>query len=212
MTVKTDNHNPKAKLDLRRYFLRRYHADTPPRVLDCCQGSGLLWKSLRDEFEVESYWGLDLKPKKGRLKLASERVLAQKGWNQNVVDIDTYGFPWRHWAAMLPAVHQPTTVFLTIGQVHIAGSPLQETARKILGIGSLKIPNAIGANLNKLATNYLLTLPQLFGIIIAEAVEAVSDGNARYIGVHLVPAQNSAPQSLPARRHKSKAVKEPCHV
>jgi hypothetical protein len=94
--AKTDNHDPRAKLELRRYFLRKYHGDGLARVLDCCQGSGLLWGTLRQEFECESYWGLDLKRKPGRLSIDSSRVLAQPGWPQDVIDIDTYGSPWKH--------------------------------------------------------------------------------------------------------------------
>jgi ubiquinone/menaquinone biosynthesis C-methylase UbiE len=62
--TKTDNHSPRVKLDLRRYFLKRYHAAGEPiRVMDCCQGSGVLWGQLRKEFDVAGYWGLDIKPK-----------------------------------------------------------------------------------------------------------------------------------------------------
>lgn len=110
---KTDNHNPAAKLALRRYFLRKYHAGERFSVLDCCQGSGLLWGELRREFSDCDYWGVDLKPKSGRLKIDSVRILAQPGWTQNVIDIDTYGSPFKHWAAMLPNVTRPLTVFLT---------------------------------------------------------------------------------------------------
>lgn len=92
--TKTDNKDPSAKLELRRYFLRKYHAGEPIHVLDCCQATGFLWRTLRQEFPIASYWGLDLKPKKGRLQIDSTRVLEQNGWKQNVVDVDTYGSPW----------------------------------------------------------------------------------------------------------------------
>ena len=49
--TKTDNHSPGAKLLLRRHFLEKYHAAKPPRVLDCFQGSSLLWLRLGREFE-----------------------------------------------------------------------------------------------------------------------------------------------------------------
>lgn len=111
MSIKTDNKDPAAKLELRRHFLRTYHARGPVHVLDCCQATGFLWRTLRAEFAVTSYWGLDLKPKKGRLQLDSVRVLQQRGWNQNVVDVDTYGSPWKHWAALLPNITQPKMHF-----------------------------------------------------------------------------------------------------
>jgi hypothetical protein len=90
---KTDNHNPKAKLLLRRHFLDKYHADGNADVLDCCQAGGLLWKEIRKTHQIARYWGVDLKPKKGRLKIDSVRILQQSGWPQNVIDIDTYGEP-----------------------------------------------------------------------------------------------------------------------
>lgn len=68
MATKTDNHNPAAKLALRRHFLRKYHAVGEIRVIDCCQGSAKLWTQLRKEFEIKSYWGVDVKPKAGRLR------------------------------------------------------------------------------------------------------------------------------------------------
>lgn len=188
MAKKTDNANIGAKLDLRRYFLGKYHSGGAD-VLDCCQGSGKLWHTLREEFPVDRYWGIDVKPKKGRIRLESERLLAQRGWPQNVVDIDTYGSPWKHWLSMLPNVSQAITVFLTIGQVKISGSPLQRVVRSVLGIGNLPIPNAIGAKLNEFAASALLTSSYDYDILLAEAVEAVSGGNARYIGVRLEPAR-----------------------
>lgn len=193
--AKTDNHNPKAKLDLRRYFLHKYHRE-PPHVLDCCQGGGVMWRTIKREFPVASYWGVDLKPKKGRLKLDSVRILAQSCWPQNVVDIDTYGSPWKHWLAMLPNISKPTTVFLTIGQWQMG------TDRVILdrlGVGNLRIPPGIAVRLQDVALTYCLTAGCEYGINIIEAVEAVSDGNARYLGVHLEPAKNEATPSRERR-------------
>ncbi len=191
-TIKTDNHDPRAKLELRRHFLRKYHADDPPHVLDCCQGGGLLWQELRKEFPVASYWGVDVKPKKGRLKLDSVRILAQSGWPQNVVDIDTYGSPWKHWAAMLPNVARPLTAFLTIGQVQLGGCSLIKEAKEALELKDLRIPPAISAKLNQLAVPYLLAQSDWYGIIVTEALEAASSGNARYVGVRLEPRTKSA--------------------
>jgi len=57
MITKTDNGHLIAKLDLRRHFLRKYHAGDPANLLDCCQGSGVIWSHLRREFPVASYWG-----------------------------------------------------------------------------------------------------------------------------------------------------------
>jgi len=182
MAKKIDNSNLEAKLELRRHFLRKYHADDPPHVLDCCQGSGVLWEQLRKEFAVASYWGVDLKRRKGRLKLDSARILAQPGWPQTVVDVDTYGSPWKHWEAMLPNIQQPTTVFLTIGQWQMGTDRHILTA---LGLRGITIPPGIARKLHGLSVSYCLARTCVYDIIIVEAVEAVSTGNARYIGLRL---------------------------
>ena len=199
MAKKTDNHNPRAKLELRRYFIRKYHADKPPDVLDCCQGGGVLWKELRKEFPVASYWGLDLKPKKGRLKLDSVRVLQQPGWPQNVVDVDTYGSPWKHWEAVLPNITRPVTVFLTIGR----GGPnmIRLGREELLAMGMTitrvhQMSGAITHRLAIMAVNYCLARSWERGVIQVEAVEAVSDGNARYIGVHLRPQETATASAV----------------
>jgi len=185
MVTKTDNHDPAAKLELRRWFLREYHAVGPLDVLDCCQGSGHLWGQLRQEFQVDRYWGLDTKPKQGRLKLDSMRVLAQPGWTQNVIDIDTYGSPWKHWLALLPNLTQPTTVFLTIGQLRIGGGQVDRIALESVGIGGLKLPQSLGTKLHDFAVRYCLTRCYDYGLITVSAMESVSDGNARYVGIRL---------------------------
>ena len=191
MAKKTDNHNPEAKLKLRRHFLKKYHADGTATVFDCCQGGGVMWDAIRRTHPVASYWGVDVKPKKGRLKIDSVRVL-QQGVSQNVIDIDTYGSPWKHWMAMLPKVTKPVTVFLTIGQISICGSPLSNESRAVLGIGNLHIPPAIGLKLNELAVEHCLYQGNLC-CKITEAVEVSSTGNARYIGVRLEPKENRPP-------------------
>ena len=190
MGTKTDNSNLAGKLELRRYFLRKYHADEAPRVLDCCQGEGIVWRELGSEFALGSYWGVDLKRRKGRLQLDSVRILQQPGWPQNVIDIDTYGSPWKHWEALLPNLRRPATVFLTIGLVRIGGGgPLDKCAVWALRLGRLPIPPGISGRLHPLAMNYMLTRTRDYGIRLVEAVEAVSTGNARYVGVRLEPGR-----------------------
>lgn len=209
---KTDNHDPTAKLELRRYFLEKYHSAEPPHVLDCCQGSGLLWEQLRKEFPVASYWGLDVKRKKGRLKIDSVRVLQQAGWPQNIIDVDTYGSPWKHWRALLLNGQFPLTVFLTIGSVILAqggGRSLSKVEAEAIGLGSLKLPQGFGPRLGIIATDYLLSSPYKAGINIVEAVEAVSHGNARYIGVRLEKATDGV--GAPPVQH-TQVIKELEHV
>lgn len=198
MAKKTDNHNPKAKLDLRRHFLRKFHADAPPRVLDCCQGSGLLWRTLREEFEVASYWGLDLKPQKGRLKLDSVRVLAQPGWDQNVVDVDTYGSPWGHWEALLPNVRLPATVFLTIGTKNTMER--RATRYELAALGCLiDIPIGIEMKLSKITVRYCLAKAWDHAKI-SEVIEAERGPAACYVGVRL-EKKCPAGATTPTGRH-----------
>lgn len=187
--VKIDNHNAHAKLELRRYFLRKYPG--PHHVLDCCQGEAVLWNRLREEFAIDSYWGVDLKRKKGRLKIDSTRILAQPGWIQNVIDIDTYGSPWKHWQAMLPNVSRPTTVFLTIGK-----GRQQETIMCNVLLGCLGITSEFAKALPK-----CLKSEHIFGDIGVHAmlgqatsdeiIEAKHAGFARYIGLRLTKCSDN---------------------
>lgn len=186
MAKKTDNHNLATKLDLRRYFLRKYHSHIAPRVFDCCQGSGKIWGELSKDQPLGSYWGVDLKPKKGRIKIDSERVLAQPGWAFDVIDVDAYGSPWNHWAAILNHMTEDVTVFLTVGLVRIGGGGKLSTIQKqVLGITGLKVPESICGKLHELSAKYLLAKTEEHGITIQECIEAFPSANARYIGVRL---------------------------
>ena len=180
----TDNSNLAAKLELRRYFLDKYHAADPPGVLDCCQGDGLLWKRLQSEYTLASYWGVDLKVKRGRLKLDSVRILCQPGWPQTVVDVDTYGSPWKHYHALLETLAHPVTVFLTIGQWQMGTDSLILDA---LGLGELDVPPGIAIKLHDLALVRLLTAGESRGVRVVEALETIGTGHAsaRYVGVRL---------------------------
>lgn len=212
MGKQTDNHNPAAKLALRKYFLEKYHADGSAEVIDCCQGGGVLWSEIRKTHPIRSYWGLDLKPKKGRLKLDSVRVLAQAGWPQNVIDVDTYGSPWKHWLALLPNVQRPMTVFLTkagqtkgmerLGHVELTAMGMPERIYKMSG--------AITHTLADFAMRCLLANVGQW-VTIIEAVEAMSNGNARYIGVRLEPKQ-TRPGGMNSEPQHTKLVKGARHV
>lgn len=181
MGTKTDNGNLEEKLELRRYFMRKYHSDGQARVFDCCQGSGVIWSTLQKEFKIANYWGVNVKTKPGRLKIESSRVLAQPGWSDNVIDVDTYGSPWAHWAAILANLQHSATVFLTIGQVNMRVSNLTLEA---LGLGSFKIPPSIALKLQEIALSALLTRGCV-NCKLGEVQEAVATGHARYIGVRL---------------------------
>lgn len=212
--AKTDNHNPKVKLDLRRYFLDKYHADKPPSVFDCCQGSAVMWTQLQKEFEVANYWGVDLKPKKGRLKIDSVRILQQRGWSFDVIDVDTYGSPWKHWVSIVELSKKPVTVFLTIGQLKMIGGFQGPAPKEIVKSLNLppSTPNILSANCTPLGNDLMLAKALEFGTI-TEAVEAVSDGNARYIGVRFEPIKNGLQVATTTSKPKrSKAVKELSNV
>jgi hypothetical protein len=193
-----DNSNLIVKLELRRYFLRLYHGQNdPPDVFDACQGDGVLWRTLRREFDLAGYWGVDEKHKRGRLKLNSADVLANSGWEQNVIDIDTYGSPWEHWFNMLPHVHKPITAFLTIG-VGGRWRRLGPQERDVLGLEGLKYMKVMAGTVTHplllKATSYCLGKAMEYPLNIVECSEAVA-GNSpgathgtRYVGVRLEPA------------------------
>jgi hypothetical protein len=191
--IKTDNHNPAAKLLLRRHFLGRFHPPGTARVLDCCQGAMKLWAPLRDEFRPAEYLGVDLKPAPGRLRVDSVRLLAKPGWDWNVVDIDTYGSPWRHWIEILRhAPARPVTVFLTIGLLKTGMGPRASNdfcIDQILGcqFARLKVPPVIRFRLAPQACMAALSRRTASGLRPIEILEAFPQGNARYIGVRLAP-------------------------
>lgn len=214
MAAKIDNYDSRAKLELRRYFLRKYHHGDPPDVLDCCQGGGLLWRQLRTEFVLRSYWGVDVKPKKGRLKLDSVRILQQPGWPQNIVDIDTYGSPWKHWVAMLPNVTRPLTAFLTIGNhSQTAMQPGAHGCSELFIFPPSTPPVLAGKVCRSLDVTLCLTKTCEYGLIVAEAVESVHSGNARYIGIRIGPQKTATAEVVTPPRHKHKrSVKETADV
>lgn len=184
--TKTDNTNLAAKLALRRHFLDRYHSSGPIRVMDCCSGDGIIWRQLRQEYKLDSYWAVDVKPRKGRLQLHSERILAQPGWQENVIDVDSYGEPWKHWRAMLPNISQPTTVFLTVGWTNV--SPLSLSTLKQMGI-TMRIPKGLSMKIRKHCLPYRLHKFRNFGLDVSEAREMVKkrESHAKYVGIHLRP-------------------------
>lgn len=185
---KTDNHNPAAKLLLRRHFLTKYHGEKPPRVLDCFQGSGLLWLKLSREFPLGSYWGVDLKPKKGRLKIDSARILEQSGWEADVVDLDAYGSPWTHWLHLVRTfTGESITVFLTIGMVKVGGGNFDRSVLDLTGchFRELKLPKGLGVRLSDNAVAFALAEAAARELECVEVQEAFPSSKARYVGVHL---------------------------
>jgi len=188
MSAKSDNSNHAGKLELRRYFLRRY---PPVKVLDCCQGEMVLWSRLRQEFPC-TYMGLDVKEKRGRLKLKSHRLLENRHLDFDVIDVDTYGSPWKHWFALLPNLSRPTTVFLTAGFSAAGGGVISKEQLRALGIDGLKhfseTRTAFSLVLNPFSLHYCIAQVTHYGLRIIEAREALHGGrfgHTRYIGLRL---------------------------
>ena len=189
--TKTDNHSLAAKLKLRRHFLDWYHAGEYFAVFDACQGSGRIWKVLAKEYEF-AYWGVDSQRRPGRLKMDSERLLGMDGFVADVVDVDTYGSPWKHWLALLPNVGAPVTVFLTEGLVKVCGGVVDALVREGLGLSfpTLTPPNALVLNLpREMVWKTMIAQAREHGLRVRAIVEALNPGgSARYLGVRLEPA------------------------
>lgn len=179
---KTDNAYLAPKLELRRYFLRKYHADGA-RVFDGFQGSGVIWNELKKTENVASYWGVDLKKKKGRLKVDSLRVVGKACKNANVIDLDAYGSPWSHYKEVLRHHTGPTTIFLTIGQVSMG---ISNELIEIAGLGKLGVPKACKLGILPYLESNMLALAADTDIIL-ESQEAFPQRNARYVGLHIKP-------------------------
>lgn len=185
MAKKTDNTNLSAKLDLRRYFLGKYHSDGEIRVMDCCQGDGVIWKQLRQEYDVASYWGLDVKKRKGRLAIDSVRVLQQSGWTENVVDIDTYGSPWKHWQALGETCHQDATVFLTLGRSNLSNMSRESVVERCLNLPRQTPAVMVGKLAGEFALRYMFT-STCASDSIKEIVQANgSNRGTKYFGIRL---------------------------
>jgi hypothetical protein len=189
----TDNDNLEAKLSLRSHFLESYHSDGLARVFDCCQASGRIWRTLQNRHRIARYWGVDLKHKPGRLRVDSQRILQQPGWNDNVIDIDTYGEPWAHWMAVLSNAAESTTVFLTIGRSNGLAAT-SNLVKQILGIKfSQNVPTLILTKAEDLIIENMLAQANANDgrWVIREAQEAKAGKNARYIGIRLDKQQQT---------------------
>lgn len=187
-TTKTDNASLAPKLEIRRRLLTAYHRDTPPRVFDACQGSAVLWTRLRAEYPCR-YWGVDVKERKGRVKVDSARVLEQPGWDFDVIDIDTYGAPWRHYSAVCRNLPGPVSVFLTIGSTMFKGA-LDKTSFAFLGLGPIadKMPTSFARKITPMALDHCVAMSYTYGVAVEAAWKAAA-GSATYYGLRLVPTK-----------------------
>ena len=208
MTKKTDNHNLRAKLDLRRHFLQT--SKEPNRVFDAFQASGRIWTQLRNEFAVETYWGVDIEGKRGRLKIDSWKILSQPGWKENIIDLDNYGSPWRQWMAVLENADGDVTVFMTIGKPNPMAGGARNVSNLELEIMGCKfktfssIPPTLTAKFEDDCVSFCLA-QALEKFTILDAVEADNPGgSARYIGIRLAKL---APAALRANKQSGKPAR-----
>jgi hypothetical protein len=185
MTAKSDNSNILAKLDLRRYFLQKYHAAGDARVLDCFAGEGHIWNQLRSEFTIENYWGVDVKSKPGRIKIDSARLLENPKLTENVFDLESYGLPWKCFFTLLRNQKRDCTIFLTSGAWKTLGGKLSNEIRELYGLKGFKIPTILGGQINIESTDYCLGKVFDFGYIPIEAIEVENTGGTRYFGLRL---------------------------
>jgi len=180
---KTDNAHLEEKLLLRRYFLDKY---TSPgfSVIDCCAGSGHIWNALRLEYDCK-YWGMDVKQKNGRLRVKSERVLAS-GAIADVIDIDTYGSPWKHWFNLLPFISSQTIVFLTIGSTHTGNQQKEALRHAGLEFANMKCPSTLSAKMRQYITSCCVAKCCNCAILITEG-QKIQFARVGYIGLCLTP-------------------------
>lgn len=175
--MKTDNHNLAAKVELRLEALRRAKLARVD-VVDCFAGAGSVWAEVMKSARVDEYTAIEKRPRPGALKMDSERYLGRPGWAHNVVDLDAYGSPWRHFEAAMKN-GRPEIVFLTVGMT-IMGNQ-QHDALEAIGI-TFKIPPSFGRAMAPLIErHYLGSFP---GIVL----EAPNPGgNAKYFALIKAP-------------------------
>ncbi len=188
-TTKTDNTRLADKIALRRWFLQKYHAERVPVVWDCCQGQRRIWDALRREFRV-AYQGADRSPRRaGGIKLESTRLFDLPGWRCDVVDIDTYGEPWRHYEKVCRTASAALTCFLTVGQVRVGGGRCSEYVFRALGLPD-GTPHSLASEIAGEAIEILIWFP-LGRLRLVDCREMPIRGRARYFGLRLEPANIS---------------------
>jgi hypothetical protein len=177
MQKKTDNHNLSAKLAVRTSILREMNCDLD--VADCFSGSETIWTSLAQDLPVERYLALDIKQKRGRLKLDSLRYLQSGNWTHNVIDLDAYGSPWEHYDEALKHF-KGGAIFLTIGNTIMKNQSKFSISEAGLPSG---IPIGMHAALAQTIEDRLLPLPLKYGFVFDKAVlHKNNGGNAHYFG------------------------------
>lgn len=187
---KHDNTSLPLKLALRRRLLHPFAEQWPLLVMDCCAGSGLIWKRLRREFAVELYLPFDVKRVKGAVRVDSARWLRDVGVCGSVVDVDAYGEPWRQYRAVLAGEwpQSDLLVFLTVGQGVGSLGKISRAALQALGMKAewhQSIPPA-SQEIRDLIVDACLTHGAGEEIEFVQAVHASPIGSkTRYFGLWL---------------------------
>jgi len=186
-SVQVDNGDLESKIALREHFLEKYHKGTHTKVLDCCAGQQQIWKRLRAKYDVD-YLVLDKKEIPGTLKIDSIVYLeAGHGIAFDIIDVDTYGLPYRHFSKAVQHLNKPTTFFGTVNANGMTKPQAEETAA--LGI-TCKVPDVL---IREAATDLF---GEILGAIMhphvieyAALIVATRHTSMRtkYVGVRVVP-------------------------
>lgn len=166
-------------------MLDKYFGKKPFTIFDCCQGSQIIWGTLRKEYNCR-YMGVDVKPEAGRLKIDSRRLLPLNANKFDVIDIDTYGSPLKHLTAIMPLIKKRVVLFLTFGKYGGCCAEIDRDISKVLGF-DFNLPRGISVVL------YGRLFDEILAAIIApyaridECLEAPRSRNARYIGLSITP-------------------------
>ena len=159
--------------------------------MDACQGAGKIWQRIRRRFPC-TYMGADTALRTVGVKVDSVRLF-DLPWEWDVIDVDTYGEPWRHWEAICRTCRQPVTVFLTVGIVRMFGwSPKASPyIHRALGCPD-ETPPAIESQYMEDMHAWLLSYAaKLYGRTIEDCRRVVGNSRVSYYGCRLLPGKDT---------------------
>lgn len=133
----------------------------PINVLDCTAGYGVLWESLKKNFDINSYYPLDKQKRPKALKLDSKRFLKSADLSRfNVIDIDTYGSCFEHYQLLMKNKSCPSNlaIFLTDILVKICGGNVSNKVLESQGI-YFALPKPFSEKVLVKSRGYMLKLP-----------------------------------------------------
>ena len=136
--TKTDNRRLDLKILIRNKVLQEAGL-AELRVLDLCAGEGAVWRAMKKTVKIADYVPVDISPRlPGTLQgdVMDDRFLSAFDLSQfTVIDIDTYGEPWKPWRHVFERLQKKTAVFLTHGAVSSpGGANISDFAREAMGI------------------------------------------------------------------------------